>query len=55
MTSFEAIQCVRKLKGLNVVAADLVEISPQYDHADITSLLGAAIVFEFLSLMAVKA
>ncbi len=54
MTSFEAIQTVRSLQGLYFVGADLVEIAPAYDHADITSLLGAALVFEFLSLMAQK-
>jgi agmatinase len=53
MTSFEALQCVRKLKGLHFVGANVVEIAPPYDHADLTSLLGAALVFEFLSLMAV--
>lgn len=53
MTSFEAIQSVRRLKGLHFVGADVVEISPPYDHAELTSLLGAALVFEFLSLMAV--
>jgi arginase family enzyme len=52
MTSFEAIQTVRSLQGLHIIGADLVEISPAYDHADITSLLGAALIFEFLSLMA---
>ncbi len=52
MTSFEAIQTVRKLQGLRFVGANVVEISPTYDHAEITSLLGAALIFEFLSLMA---
>jgi agmatinase len=52
MTSFEALHCVRKLKGLHICGADVVEISPPHDHADLTSLLGAALVFEFLSLMA---
>jgi agmatinase len=52
MTSFEALQCVRKLHGLNICGADVVEISPPYDHSELTSLLGAALVFEFLSLMA---
>ncbi len=52
MTSFEALQTVRGLQGLHFVGADVVEISPAYDHADITSLLGAALVFEMLSLMA---
>ena len=52
MSSFDALQSVRRLKGLNLIGANVVEISPPYDHADITSLLGAALVFEFLSLMA---
>jgi agmatinase len=52
MTSFEALQSVRRLKGLDIIGADVVEISPPYDHAELTSLLGAALVFEFLSLMA---
>lgn len=52
MTSFEALQSVRALDGLEIVGADVVEISPPYDHASLTSLLGAALVFEFLSLMA---
>lgn len=54
LTTFEALQSVRKLAGLHFVGADVVEISPPYDHADITSLFGAALVFEFLSLMALK-
>jgi agmatinase len=52
LTSREALECVRRLSGLRIVGADVVEISPPYDHADLTSLLGAALVFEFLSLMA---
>lgn len=52
LSSFEALQSLRKLGGLNFVGANVVEISPPFDHAEITSLLGAAIVFEILSLMA---
>ena len=52
MSSFDALQCVRQFKGLSFIGADVVEISPPYDHAELTSLLGAALVFEFLSLMA---
>ncbi len=55
LTSFEAIQSVRRLKGLNFVGGNVVEISPPYDHAEITALLGAALVFEILSLMAIQA
>lgn len=54
LTSREALESVRRLRGLRFVAADVVEISPPYDHAELTSLLGAALVFEFLSLMALR-
>jgi guanidinopropionase len=54
LTTYEALTCVRRLKGLLVVGANVVEISPPYDHAEITSLFGAALVFEFLSLMALR-
>jgi arginase family enzyme len=54
LTSREALDCVRKLRGLSICGANVVEISPPYDHAELTSLLGAALVFEFLSLMAIE-
>ena len=54
LTSREALESVRKLQGLYFVGANVVEISPPYDHAEITSLLGAALVFEFMGLMASK-
>jgi agmatinase len=52
LTSREALHSVRRLEGLRFVGADVVEISPPFDHAELTSLMGAALVFEFLSLMA---
>ncbi|MGK4000786.1 arginase family protein [Sorangium sp. So ce1024] len=33
---------------------DLVEVSPPYDHGDITAILAANLAFELLSLMAVR-
>lgn len=51
-TSFQMLQLVRGLKGLNIVGFDLVEVNPQYDHGDITAILAANLVFEFLSLIA---
>jgi guanidinopropionase len=38
--------------GVNLVGADLVEVSPPYDAADITSLAGANLIFEMLCVMA---
>lgn len=54
MTSREALATLREIKGLNVIGGDVVEISPPFDHAELTSLLGAAILFEILSLMALS-
>lgn len=50
LTSYEILQLVRGLRGLNTVGFDLVEVSPPYDHAGITSILAANLAFEFLSL-----
>jgi len=54
-TSRQILQLVRGLQGLNLVGFDLVEVSPPYDHSEITSILAANLVFEFLSLLAVRA
>jgi agmatinase/guanidinopropionase len=53
-TSYQMLQLVRGLLGLNLVGFDLVEVTPPYDPADITSVLAANLVFEFLSLAARK-
>ncbi len=53
-TSFEALQLVRGLAGLNLVAYDLVEVLPPYDHGQITALAAANIAYEFAGLTAVR-
>lgn len=53
-SSGEAIQLVRGLKGLNFVGFDVVEVLPDKDPAEITALLAANIVYEFLSLIALN-
>lgn len=53
-TSFEGLQFIRGLKDINFVGFDIVEVAPPYDIADITSLLAANVVFEFLALLALK-
>ncbi|MBL3685915.1 agmatinase [Leucobacter zeae] len=50
LSSRELLYLVRGLAGLHVVGADVVEVSPAYDHADITSLAAAHLAYEFLSL-----
>jgi len=52
MTTFDALQTLRGLKGLHVIGGDLVEVSPPYDHSGITALAGATVLFEILCLAA---
>jgi agmatinase len=54
LSSYQILQLVRGLQGLNIVGFDLVEVSPPYDHADITAVLAANLAFEFISLLALK-
>lgn len=53
-SSRQAIDLLRELKGLPMVAADLVEVAPNYDQSEITSMLAANLVYEMLSLIAWK-
>lgn len=53
-TSFETLSMIRALKELNFVAFDIVEVAPSYDSCEITTLLAANIVFEFISILAVQ-
>jgi len=53
-TSSEALRVVRGLKGLNLIGFDLVEVLPQYDPSQITALLASNIVYEFMSLIALR-
>lgn len=51
LTTREALQILRGLKGLNVVGGDVVEVAPQYDTTTNTAQAGAQMLFEILSLM----
>lgn len=53
-TSYESLELVRNIKELNFVGFDVVEVLPAYDHGEITAYLAANLVFEFLSILAVK-
>ncbi|BBY64847.1 agmatinase [Mycolicibacterium helvum] len=51
LTSRELLRMLRRLNGINVVGADVVEVAPAYDHAEITSIAAATVVFDLLSLI----
>lgn len=50
--SYQALQVVRALRGLNIVGADMVEVSPPFDLGGATSYLGMSVMFELLCVMA---
>ena len=50
--SFQAQQVVRELDGVNLVGADLVEVSPPFDQTGGTAWLGISIVFELMCVLA---
>ncbi|MFT4125980.1 MAG: agmatinase [Gordonia sp. (in: high G+C Gram-positive bacteria)] len=49
MTSRELLEILRGLRALNLVGADIVEVSPPYDHAEITSVAASHIAYEYAS------
>jgi guanidinobutyrase len=51
LTTPQALQLIRALKGVNLVGADLVEVSPPYDTSGTTALTAANIVFELLCIV----
>lgn len=50
--SYQALQVVRALDGVNIIGADLVEVSPPFDSSGGTAFLGVSIMFELLCVMA---
>ncbi len=52
LTSRELLRVLRGLGNLNLVAADVVEVAPAYDHAEMTSIAAATVIFDLITLMA---
>ena len=50
-TSYEAQACLRALDGLDVIGADVVEVSPPFDPSGNTAFLGVSMMFELLCVM----
>ena len=54
LSSFQALEIIRALAGINVVGMDLTEVAPAYDVGEVTSLAGAMLAIEFLCLYACR-
>jgi agmatinase len=52
LTSRELLGILRGFTGLNLVGADIVEVAPAYDHAEITSIAAAHVAYEIVTMMA---
>ena len=52
LTTRELQELLRGLDGLPIAGADVVEVSPAYDHAELTGLAAAQVVYELLALLA---
>lgn len=51
-SSARMLSTLRKLGQVDIVGADVVEVAPAYDHADITSIAGSMIAMHYLGLLA---
>jgi agmatinase len=52
LTSRELLNILRAFSGLNLVGADIVEVAPAYDHAEVTGIAAAHAAYELISAMA---
>jgi guanidinopropionase len=48
----QALEVVRALSGVNIIGADMVEVSPPFDLGGLTALAGVSVMFELLCVMA---
>jgi agmatinase len=54
LTSRELQLLLRGLAGANLVGGDVVEVAPAYDHAELTTIAAANVVYELLGLLALR-
>src|SRR5690606_31157958 len=54
LTSRELLEILRGLAGANLVGADVVEVAPPYDHAEITSIAASHVAYDLVSLLALR-
>jgi agmatinase len=51
MTSRELLAMIRALRSVNLVGADIVEVAPAYDHAQLTAIAASHVAYEIISSM----
>jgi agmatinase len=54
ITSRELLEILRGLRGLDLIGADVVEVAPVYDHAELTGVAASHIAYDLLTLMTLR-
>ncbi|MET7764058.1 agmatinase [Streptomyces sp. NPDC005336] len=54
LTSRELLEILRGLAGSRLIGADVVEVAPAYDHAEITSVAASHVAYDLISLLALQ-
>ncbi len=54
LSSRELLRVLRGLTSINLIGADLVEVAPPYDHAEITSIAAATVIFDMITLLSLR-
>jgi agmatinase len=55
LTSRELLATIRAMRDVQLVGADVVEVAPAYDHAELTAIAASNIVYELLAIFAAQA
>ena len=55
LASWQALEFIRAMRGANLIGMDVVEVSPPYDHAEITAIAAATVAHDWLCLLALEA
>jgi agmatinase len=51
-SSAKILSVLRQMTQIDIVGADVVEVAPAYDHADITAIAGASVALHYIGLLA---
>ena len=51
-SSAKMLSVLRQMGQVDIIGADVVEVAPAYDHADITAIAGATVAMQYLGLLA---
>ena len=54
LATWQALEFIRSLNSVDFVGMDLVEVSPPFDHSEITSMAAATVAHDWLCVMADK-